>query len=210
MARPCAEADFRFNIHTLIGGQMGADSQHRLFLIYPEGWGGDRTRTRPYQIIGNSGFGKPISWSAPSPIPTRCFMLLSWASWPSDATRLCAADVDFPIDLLLYTRGTFEMVEHRAISARTCRIFPTGGSSACGPQSRNLPSRMDLRTCTESWAAAYSDLTSSETTKNCLSGMRPKEVVNATSAASLPVAISTRPIRGWLCLASRVHQRPPR
>jgi putative proteasome-type protease len=30
-----------------------------------------------------------------------------------DATRLCAADVDFPIDLLLYTRGTFEIVEHR-------------------------------------------------------------------------------------------------
>src|SRR3954471_12808400 len=28
------EADLRFNIHTLIGGQMSSDSSHRLFLIY--------------------------------------------------------------------------------------------------------------------------------------------------------------------------------
>jgi putative proteasome-type protease len=30
-----------------------------------------------------------------------------------DATRLCAANVDFPIDLLLYTRQSFELIEHR-------------------------------------------------------------------------------------------------
>ena len=30
-----------------------------------------------------------------------------------DATRLCAADVDFPIDVLLYQRGSFELVEQR-------------------------------------------------------------------------------------------------
>ena len=30
-----------------------------------------------------------------------------------DATRLCAADVDFPMDVLLYSRGSFELVEHR-------------------------------------------------------------------------------------------------
>jgi hypothetical protein len=30
-----------------------------------------------------------------------------------DATRLCAADVDFPMDVLLYTRGSFEIVEKR-------------------------------------------------------------------------------------------------
>ena len=35
----------------------------------------------------------------------------------------------------------------------------------------------------------------------------PNEVVIATSAASLPVAISTRPIRGLLFRASKVHQR---
>jgi putative proteasome-type protease len=30
-----------------------------------------------------------------------------------DATRLCAANVDFPIDLLLYKRQSFELIEHR-------------------------------------------------------------------------------------------------
>ena len=30
-----------------------------------------------------------------------------------DATRLCASDVDFPIDVLLYKPRSFEMVEHR-------------------------------------------------------------------------------------------------
>ena len=30
-----------------------------------------------------------------------------------DATRLCAADVDYPMDVLLYTRDSFEIVEKR-------------------------------------------------------------------------------------------------
>ena len=35
--RSLREADLRFNIHSIIGGQMSADSAQRLFLIYPEG-----------------------------------------------------------------------------------------------------------------------------------------------------------------------------
>ena len=31
------ESDLRFNVHALIGGQMIADSSHRLFMVYPEG-----------------------------------------------------------------------------------------------------------------------------------------------------------------------------
>jgi putative proteasome-type protease len=106
------EADFRFNIHTLIGGQMAGDTQHRLFLIYPEGNWVEIGPDTPYQIIGNSGFGKPIlerSLAYQDPL----FYAFKLGILAFDATRLCAADVDFPIDLLLYTRGTFEMVEHR-------------------------------------------------------------------------------------------------
>jgi putative proteasome-type protease len=106
------EADFRFNIHTLIGGQMAGDSQHRLYLIYPEGNWVEIGPDTPYQIIGNSGFGKPIlerSLAYADPL----FYAFKLGILAFDATRLCAADVDFPIDLLLYTRGTFEMIEHR-------------------------------------------------------------------------------------------------
>src|SRR5579871_6036687 len=54
------EADFTFNIYTLIGGQMSSDAVHQLFLVYPEGNWVEIGPDTPYQIIGNSGFGKPI------------------------------------------------------------------------------------------------------------------------------------------------------
>ena len=106
------ESDLRFNIHTLIGGQMSADSSHRLFMIYPEANWVEIGPDTPYQIIGNSGFGKPIlegTITYADPI-LYAFKLGILAF---DATRRCAADVDFPIDVLLYTRGTHEIVEHR-------------------------------------------------------------------------------------------------
>jgi putative proteasome-type protease len=88
-------AELSFNSHALIGGQMAGDSTHRLFLV-----------------IGASGFGKPILersvTSADSMLYAFKVGLLAF-----DATRLCAADVGFPVDVLLYSRGSFELVEHR-------------------------------------------------------------------------------------------------
>src|ERR1700742_5019905 len=49
--------------------------------------------------------------------------------------------------------------------------------------------------------------TSSVTTLKWVRLAMPKEVVMATSEASRPTAISTRPMRGRLCRASTVHQR---
>ncbi|MDQ6708833.1 MAG: peptidase [Acidobacteriota bacterium] len=106
------EADLHFNIHALIGGQMTGDSVHRLFMVYPEGNWVEVGPDTPYQIIGNSGFGKPIlerslTYSDPILYGFKLGILAF------DATRLCASNVDFPIDLLLYRRGTYELVEHR-------------------------------------------------------------------------------------------------
>src|SRR5579871_5829254 len=53
-------SDLNFNIQTLVGGQMAGDSAHRLFLVYPEGNWVDIGADTPYQIIGASGYGKPI------------------------------------------------------------------------------------------------------------------------------------------------------
>jgi len=106
------QADFQFNIYSLVGGQMSSDSVHQLFLVYPEGNWVEIGPDTPYQIIGNSGFGKPIlerSLTHDDPI-LYAFKLGILAF---DATRLCAANVDFPIDLLLYTRRSFELIEHR-------------------------------------------------------------------------------------------------
>jgi putative proteasome-type protease len=66
----------------------------------------------PYQIIGATGFGKPIlerSLTRGDSMPYAFKVgILAF-----DATRLCAADVDFPMDVLLYSRGSFDLVEHR-------------------------------------------------------------------------------------------------
>ena len=106
------DSDLRFNVHALIGGQMIADSAHRLFMVYPEGNWVEVGPDTPYQIIGNSGYGKPIlerSLKGVDPI-LYAFKLGILAF---DATRLCASDVDFPIDVLLYKRNSCEFVEQR-------------------------------------------------------------------------------------------------
>lgn len=106
------EADFRFNIHSLIGGQMSGDSAHKLYMVYPEGNWVEIGEDTPYQIIGNSGFGKPILERSLSHSDSMLYAF-KLGILAFDATRLCAADVDYPLDLLLYTRGSFEMIQHR-------------------------------------------------------------------------------------------------
>src|SRR5438128_2584718 len=39
-----------------------------------------------------------------------------------DATRLCAVDVDYPIDVVLYQKNSFELVEHRYEREELSRI----------------------------------------------------------------------------------------
>jgi len=105
-------SDLRFNIHTLIGGQTAGDTCHRLFLVYPEGNWVEVGPDTPFQIIGATGFGKPILERSLTPADPMQFAfkvgLLAF-----DATRLCAADVDYPVDVLLYRKDSFELVEHR-------------------------------------------------------------------------------------------------
>jgi putative proteasome-type protease len=109
---PLEAANLAFNIHSLIGGQMSADSSHRLFLIYPEGNWVEVGPDTPYQIIGASGFGKPILERSVTRADSMSYAF-KVGILAFDATRLCAADVDFPIDVLLYQKGSFEIVEHR-------------------------------------------------------------------------------------------------
>jgi putative proteasome-type protease len=102
----------KFNIYSLIGGQMSDDTTHRLFLVYPEGNWVEVGPDTPYQIIGASGFGKPILERSVTRADTMSYAF-KVGILAFDATRLCAADVDFPIDVLLYQAGSFEMIEHR-------------------------------------------------------------------------------------------------
>jgi putative proteasome-type protease len=105
-------AELSFNAYALIGGQMSGDSAHRLFLVYPEGNWIEVGPDTPYQIIGATGFGKPILERSLNRSDSMLYAfkvgLLAF-----DATRLCAADVDFPMDVTLCARGSFTLIEQR-------------------------------------------------------------------------------------------------
>jgi putative proteasome-type protease len=106
------ETGLKFNCHSLIGGQAMEDSVHRLFLVYPEGNWVEIGPDTPYQIIGASGFGKPIlERSVHSKDPMLYAYKVGLLAF--DATRLCAADVDYPMDVLLYRKNSFDFITRR-------------------------------------------------------------------------------------------------
>jgi putative proteasome-type protease len=105
-------AKLSFNIYSLVGGQMSLDSAHRLFLVYPEGNWVEIGPDTPYHIIGASGYGKPILERSVTRADSMSYAF-KVGILAFDATRLCAADVDFPIDVMLYQKNSFEMIEHR-------------------------------------------------------------------------------------------------
>ena len=81
-------------------------------MVYPEGNWVEIGPDTPYQIIGNGGYGKPIlERSLKRSDSLRYAFKVGILAF--DATRLCASDVDFPLDVLLYRRGSGEIVEHR-------------------------------------------------------------------------------------------------
>lgn len=101
-----------FDIHCLVGGQFREDKQPSLYLVYPQGnWVEIREGT-PYQIIGSAGYGKPILDRTLKYQDTMKFALkVGFLAF--DSTRISATDVDLPIDVVLYPRDRFRMVQHR-------------------------------------------------------------------------------------------------
>ena len=101
-----------FNIHCLLGGQMVNDAEPKLYLIYPQANWVEIGQGTPYHIIGSAGYGKPVldrtleyTDSMPFALKVGCLAF--------DSTRISAADVDFPIDVVLFFRDSGEIIEHR-------------------------------------------------------------------------------------------------
>lgn len=106
------ESGLLFNVHCLIGGQLAADTSHSLYLVYPEGNWIEISEETPYQIIGAPGYGKPILDRTFSNSDSLAFAVkVGCISF--DSTRISAADVDFPIDVVLYRTHSFQMIQHR-------------------------------------------------------------------------------------------------
>ena len=107
-----ARSGFSFDLHCILGGQMQADEDHHLYLIYPQGNWVEVTVGSPYAIIGESSYGKPMldrAWRYDGTLEQALRVgLISF-----DATRTSASDVGPPVDAVLYRRDSYEMKEHR-------------------------------------------------------------------------------------------------
>ncbi|HBM15657.1 MAG TPA: peptidase [Lentisphaeria bacterium] len=106
------EGGLDFDIHTLIAGQLEDDKEHTLYLLYPEGNWVEVGPNSPYYSIGNTGYGKPIldrtlQYSTPMTLALKVAFLAF------DATRLSSNDVNYPVDIVLYRKGSSKVVTHR-------------------------------------------------------------------------------------------------
>lgn len=103
---------FRFNLHTLIGGQLSRDHEHKLYLRYPEGNWVEISRGTPYCIIGTLGYGKPVLDRTLKYEDTMRHAL-KVGSLAFDSTRISASDVNYPLDITAYHAESRRMIEKR-------------------------------------------------------------------------------------------------
>jgi putative proteasome-type protease len=106
------EAGLHFNLHAIVGGQLQDDKEHKLFLLYPEGNWIEVSDSSPFFVIGNSNYGKPLLFRSLK-YETTLEDALKIGFLSFDSTRVSVNDVDFPIDVIMYERDSYEMVEHR-------------------------------------------------------------------------------------------------
>jgi putative proteasome-type protease len=103
-AEELKRGDLSFNLHAIIAGQMPEDEEPTAFMVYPEGnWIEINSRT-PYLSIGETSYGKPILDRALS-FDTDLRTVANLAYLSFDSTRISAADVGFPIDLITYANA---------------------------------------------------------------------------------------------------------
>src|SRR6186713_2538157 len=107
-----AKAGYRFNLNAIVGGQLRNDEEHKLFLLYSEGNWVELDEGSPYAIIGNTGQGKAILNRIIN-VDTTLRQALKAGYLSFDSTRVSSNDVEFPIDVVIYKRDSFMMMEHR-------------------------------------------------------------------------------------------------
>lgn len=106
------KAGYRFNLNAIVGGQFRGDDEHKLFLLYSEGNWVELDVGSPYAIKGNSGQGKGILNRIIND-NTTMKQALKAGYLSFDSTRVSSNNVDFPIDVVLYEKNSFCMMENR-------------------------------------------------------------------------------------------------
>lgn len=104
-----------FNANFILGGQIASEAP-RLFNIYAAGNFVEASPDTPYFQIGESKYGKPIldrifSWESPLQEAARCALI------SMDSTLKSNLSVGMPLDLLCYTRDSFDAGRRLRIDA---------------------------------------------------------------------------------------------
>jgi putative proteasome-type protease len=106
------KAGFKFDLNTIIGGQLRDDKEPKLYLLYPEGNWVELGQGAPFVIIGNSGHGKAIlNRILTEDTSMRVALKAGFLSF--DSTRVSSNNVDFPIDVVLYKKDSYSLTEQR-------------------------------------------------------------------------------------------------
>ncbi len=103
---------YQYNLHAIVGGQMLKDLEHKLFLVFPEGNWIEINDGLKYQIIGNANYGKPLlNRNLSHETSLKDALKMGFLSF--DATQVSTNDVDYPIDVVVYEKGSFKAKEIR-------------------------------------------------------------------------------------------------
>jgi len=106
-----AESGLSFNLFTLIGGQLENDTEHKLFLLYPQGNWVEVGRGTPYYTIGESSYGKSLLDRALTyQASMRTALKIGFLAF--EATRRATTDVYYPIDIVLYKKDSYQVIQH--------------------------------------------------------------------------------------------------
>jgi putative proteasome-type protease len=102
-----------FSATILLGGKFRSDKTHHLFLLYSSGNWVEVGPGTPYQIIGETGYGKPVLDRALQ-FDDDLEFAMKVACLAFDSTRISAADVGLPIDVVLWRKDSEpHLVQHR-------------------------------------------------------------------------------------------------
>jgi len=106
------DSGLKFDFYALVGGQLSQDREHLLYLVYPQGNWVEVGKGTPYQIIGSPAYGKPVLDRTLKYQDSLRFAL-KVGCLAFDSTRISAADVDYPIDVVIYAKNSYRITEHR-------------------------------------------------------------------------------------------------
>jgi putative proteasome-type protease len=101
-----------FNLHAIVGGQLENDEEQKLYMLYPEGNWVEVGQSTPFFIIGNTNYGKPLLHrQLRYETSMRDALMVAFLAF--DATKVSVNDVDYPLDVIMYEKDSFQISECR-------------------------------------------------------------------------------------------------